>query len=110
MLKTSFKKAFAEITQTTDEVLKALALTAIHKLRSLLQSKDEKMVLEACKLALVQHANCIQVEVSKVQEVIYGARFGEDGAIISSKEEVEASTTPRNTLELLQGGESRLAP
>lgn len=72
-------------------------------MRKLIDSKDERGSLEACRLALTQHANRGSVEVT-AKEIIYKTRFGENGQIISDREEIHEG--PKNTLELLAGHNS----
>lgn len=98
LAKPSFQKAIAEVQQTTDQALKGLAFYAIRKVRKLIDSLDDRVALEACKLALNQYANRTESE-STATEIIYKVRFGENGQIISDREEIHEG--PKNTLELL---------
>ena len=101
--KPSLNKALSEVQQATDQALKALAHRAIRKISELIDTENKKIALEACKLALTQHTLRSPTEADQgIREVIYRTRFGENGQLISEKEEIPYEG-PKNTLELLQG-------
>ena len=96
----ALRKAIAEVQQSTNEALKSLAHLSIKRLKGLVSSKDEKIALNACKVALEQFSNATTSKDQEYQEVIYRSRFGEQGQLISEKEGVPVNG-PKNTLELL---------
>jgi DNA-binding Lrp family transcriptional regulator len=98
--KPAFQKALEDIKSETWDLIRRAQNLAARRLMKLVQDSDKKVALRACELIMQPLLSKAEVEIKNVQEVIYRTRFGEQGQLISEKEEIEAET-PKNTLELL---------
>jgi hypothetical protein len=103
--KPAMKKAFDDLFQKTLEIIEKNNNLAFRRLARLINDPDPWVALKAIELQLRPFLNQSKLEIKQVQEVIYRARFGDDGAIVTDKEEI-ADTTPKNTLELIAGGKA----
>ncbi len=98
--KPAFQNALKDLRASTWDLIERAQNMAIRKLMKLIQDPDKRIALEAAKYVLKPKLDQAPVQINQLQEIIYRTRFGEDGAIISDRVEIEA-TTPKNSLELL---------
>lgn len=97
--KPAFQNALKDLRAKTWDLVERAQNMAIRRLMKLIQSKDERVALEAAKYVLQPMVNTANVNVQQFQEMVYKADFGENGQIITSKAGVESA--PENTLDLV---------
>lgn len=97
--KPSFQNALKDLRAKTWDLVERAQNMAIRRLMKLIQSKDERIALDAAKYVLQPMVNTANVNVQQFQEMVYKADFGENGQIITSKAGVESA--PENTLDLV---------
>ncbi len=81
--KTAFKKALAELQESTDDALQKIAHRAINKLSTLIESEEQRVALKACEVTLTHYFNQKRLAHGlHVGDITFTTRIGEDGVIM----------------------------
>lgn len=84
--KPAFKKAYADLMSTTDDLMARAQKMSARRLLTLIKDADKKIALEAMKLALSPLMNKHQVDIHK--EIIFQTRIGTQGQLMQEVIEV----------------------
>lgn len=92
MAKQRFRNALTEVLKTTDQRLQGLAHAALDRLRELMNSGDERIVLaSSCKILDIFHSR--RTEIAQPCDRIHRVQFGPDGQIY--QETIEGCENPK---------------
>lgn len=86
--KPAFKKAYADLLSTTDELMARAQKMSARRLLTMIKDPDKKIALEAMKLALGPLLNKHSVDITK--EIIFQTRIGTQGQLMQEVIEVDS--------------------
>jgi len=92
--KPAFKKAYADLMSTTDELMKRAQKMSARRLLTMIKDPDKKIALEAMKLALGPLANKHQVDIK--EEIVFQTRIGTQGQLMQEVKVIEADSTHKS--------------
>ena len=84
--KPAFKKAYADLMSTTDELMARAQKMAARRLLTMIKDPDKKIAMEAIKLALGPLTNKHQVDIK--EEIVFQTRIGTQGQLMQEVIEV----------------------
>jgi len=96
--KPAFKKAYADLMSTTDELMARAQRMSARRLLTMIKDPDKKIALEAMKLALGPLSNKHPVDIK--EEIVFQTRIGSQGQlmqeviVIDSKRISDTSAKP----------------
>lgn len=105
--KPSVQRAFADLQKSGVELIKDVQSQGIRRLRQLIQSKDEKIALDAARFVLIPVFNQSSLSVTQVQEKVYRVQFGEGGQLFTDIQMLEEKTDDKlKPLDFLKNNET----
>ena len=86
--KPAFKKAYADLMSTTDELMARAQKMSARRLLTMIKDPDKKIALEAMKLALGPLSNKHDVNIK--EEIIFQTRIGTQGQLMQEVIDVDS--------------------
>lgn len=99
--KPSVQRAMTDLRKNGIELIKDVQTQGIRRLRQLIQSKDEKIALDAARFVLLPVFNQGNLTVSQVQERVFRVQFGEGGQLFTDVQMVDKEESKLKPLDLL---------
>lgn len=94
MKKPAFREVYDRITGSAIELLEQNVRRAHHKIGALINHKDEKIALEACKLTLQTYHNQRSLVIETKPAVTYRTTVEADGSLVQNVIEAELVQKP----------------